>query len=235
MTRAERIRSFPKTGWRNQLARRLNALKKHPAASNFLSYQPRTRLQLPFSGEWHVYWGGRTIAQNYHAAARDQRFAYDFLILRAGKSFRDAGEKNDDYFCFGQPVFAPADGLVFSRGDDVPDNPPGEMNAEHPLGNYVILDHGDGEFSVLAHLRHGTVRVQGGERIRAGHLLGECGNSGRSSEAHLHYHLQNTGIPFRGEGLPVFFVEYLADAEPVTRGEPVARQTVRSQRELGGQ
>ncbi len=85
MTRAERIRRFPKTGWRNLLARHLAALPKLPAPSEFIGYQTQTALHLPFAGEWYVYWGGRSVVKNKHAVARDQRFAYDFLILAQGR------------------------------------------------------------------------------------------------------------------------------------------------------
>jgi hypothetical protein len=235
MTRAERIRQFPKTGWRNLLARHLAGLTKHPAPSSFLDYQTQTALQLPFAGEWYVYWGGRSVAQNKHVVARDQRFAYDFLVLAdsdKGRSFRTTGVHNTDYYCFGLPIYAPADGIAVEAENGVPDNEPGEMNRKAIAGNYVILDHGCGEFSLLAHFQQSSVRVRSEDHVHVGQLLGLCGNSGNSSEPHLHYHLQNSPILFRGEGLPAFFVEYFADGKSVSRGEPVARQLVRSQREF---
>jgi hypothetical protein len=236
LTRAERIRSFPKTGWRNLLARHVGALRQRPAATDFLGYQTKTPLRLPFAGEWYVYWGGRTVAQNKHAVVRDQRFAYDLIVLaegRRGQSFRSLGETNDDYYCFGLPIFAPADGVVVKAQNEVPDNSPGEMNSKRILGNFVIVDHGNQEFSFLAHFQSGSVVVRTGDYAYSGQLLGRCGNSGRSSEPHLHYHLQNTPDPFRGDGLPIFFVDYIANGKPISRGEPVARQAVRSQHEFG--
>ncbi len=238
MSRAERIRRAPKTGWRNLLARHLVGITKRPAPTEFRDHPTRTALYLPFAGEWYVYWGGRSVAQNYHVVARDQRFAYDFLILargNTGRSYRDSGADNTDYYCFGQPVYAPADGTVVETESELPDNRPGEMDAKAVLGNCVILDHGCDEFSFFAHFRQGTVVVRGGDNVLCGQLLGQCGNSGHSSEPHLHYHLQNTSVPFRGDGLPAFFVEYFANGKPVARGEPVARQKVRSQREFSGQ
>ncbi|MFY9950647.1 MAG: M23 family metallopeptidase [Candidatus Sulfotelmatobacter sp.] len=238
MTRAETIRKFPKSGWRNLLARHLAGMTKRPAPTQFLEYQTQTTLHLPFAGEWYVYWGGRSVAWNRHVVVRDQRFAYDFLILargHAGQSYRGSGENNAEYYCFGQPIYAPANGAVVKAENELPDNTPGEMNPKAVLGNCVILDHGRSEFSFLAHFRQGTVVVRDGERVRCGQLLAQCGNSGNSSEPHLHYHLQNTPVPFKGDGLPAFFVEYAAGGKPVARGEPVARQTVRSQREFSGQ
>jgi hypothetical protein len=237
MTRTERIRNFPKAGWRNLLARQLAALPKRPAHTEFLGYQTQTALHLPFAGEWYVYWGGRSAAQNKHVVARDQRFAYDFLMLAdgcRGQSYQSTGETNTDYYCFGLPIYASADGVVVRAENELPDNIPGEMNPKAALGNCVILDHGCGEFSFLAHLRHNSVTVRNGDRVRCGQLLAQCGNSGNSSEPHLHYHLQNTAVPFHGDGLPAFFVEYIADGKLLPRGEPTARQTIRSQREFSG-
>jgi murein DD-endopeptidase MepM/ murein hydrolase activator NlpD len=238
MRQAERVRNFPKTGWRNLLVRHVAGIAKQPAGSAFLTYQTQTGLHLPFTGEWYVYWGGRAAFQNRHVAARDQRFAYDFLILargRTGQSYRDTGASNTDYYCYGQPIFAPANGIVVGRETELDDNTPGEMNPKFALGNHVILDHGCGEFSFFGHFQHGTVVVRSGDHVRCGQLLGRCGNSGNSSEPHLHYHLQNSSIPFRGDGLPAFFVEYLADGKLIVRGEPVARHTVRNLHEFNSQ
>ena len=229
MTGAQAIRRFPKTGWRNRFARWALSLKKRPAATSYLNYQTQTMLTLPFDGEWYVYWGGRTIARNYHAATRDQRFAYDFLVLHNGKSHRGTGERNTDYFCFGLAVYAPGNGVVVSMANAEPDLGPGETRLDNPLGNYVILDHGCGEFSFLAHLRQGSVVVCQGDGVTAGQFIGECGNSGHSSEPHLHYHLQTTATSFQGEGLPAQFSQYIANGKWTLRGEPVAGQKVRNQ------
>lgn len=203
------------------------------APSRFLAYQTRTVLRLPFAGAWHVLWGGastagdfRTVLENYHAVAADQRFAYDFLVERAGRTHDGDGTANEQYYCFGRPVLAPGDGVVVAAQNGIADNAPTVMNPDQPLGNYVIIDHENGEYSFLTHLQAGSVEVATGDRIRAGTLLGRCGNSGNSSEPHLHYHLQTTATPFRGEGLPTQFQSYRADGLPIARGEPRQGQTV---------
>jgi hypothetical protein len=171
MTRAERIRNFPKTGWHNLLARHLMALTKRPAATQFIGYPTQTVLHLLFVGEWYVYWGGRSVAQNRHVVARDQRFAYDFLILGSGsqgQSYRGTGENNTDYYCFGLPIYAPANGTVVKVENDLPDTTPGEMNPKAGLGNCAILNHGRNEFSFLSHFRCGTVVVRSGDEVHCG-------------------------------------------------------------------
>lgn len=203
-----------------------------PARTAYLGYSTKAPLRLPLvtppGARWYVAWGGRSVQENYHATATDQRFAYDFVLSRDGALHGGRGASNADYFCFGTPVVAPAAGTVVRAVDLVPDNTPGETNAWAPPGNYVVLDHGGGEFSLIAHFRRGSVRVQPGAHVAAGAVLGECGNSGQSTQPHVHYHLQ-TGPDYKqGVGLPAFFIGYVADGRAVARGEPVRGQYVRS-------
>lgn len=197
-----------------------------PADSRFLEYQTQTQLRLPFRTKWFVTWGGRSVLENYHAEAADQRFAYDFLVVRDGRTHSGDSLRNESYFCFGQSVLAPGSGIVVRATDRVADNVPGELNAEQPLGNHVIIDHGQEEFSFLVHLQRGSVAVQPGQQVQSGEVVGRCGNSGHSSEPHLHYHLQNTAEFQGGEGLPAQFLDYRADGALVTRGEPTRGQVV---------
>lgn len=198
------------------------------APSEYLDYQTKTALRLPFEGEWFVFWGGRKLEQNYHAATVDQRFAYDLMIMKDGASHTGDGKENEDYHCFDLPILAPGAGTVVVAIDGIEDNVPGEMNAKQIAGNHVVLDHGNGEFSFLAHFKKGSLGVKVGDKVAAGALLGRCGNSGNSSEPHLHYHVQTTAELRKGAGLPVQFRNYLADGQPVERGEPVKGQRIAS-------
>ena len=200
---------------------------QQPAPSAYLEYETRTPLRLPFEDEWTVYWGGREIADNYHAAYADQRFAYDLVVMQDGRTHTGEGRSNEDYHCFGRTLVAPGAGVVVVARDGVPDNTPGELNNGSPPGNHVVIDHGNDEYSLLAHIRHNTVRVAEGDRVAAGDPVGECGNSGRSTEPHLHYHLQNAPAFGRGEGLPAMFLDYFANDSLVARGEPVKGQRIR--------
>ena len=202
------------------------APKRSEAPSRFLDYETKTALRLPFEDAWDVFWGGRTLPQNYHTAYPDQRFAYDFLVFREGKSHRGEGKSNEDYYCFGMRLVAPGAGVVISVANDVEDNVPGVMNPAQALGNHVILDHGNGEYSFMAHFKKGTVQVEKGARVESGDFLGLAGNSGNTSEPHLHYHLQNTPDFNKGEGLPSYFLNYEADGEAVERGEPFKGQRI---------
>jgi murein DD-endopeptidase MepM/ murein hydrolase activator NlpD len=201
-----------------------------PAPSDYDDYETRADMRLPFRGTWTVAWGGRTLEDNYHAAFPDQRYAYDFLVQEDGSTHRGQGDANADYLCFGRAVVAPADGSVVAAVDGVPDQTPGEMNPDAPLGNHVILDHGNHEVSFVAHLQNGSVAVEAGQRVEAGDVIGACGNSGNSSEPHLHHHLQRTATFHGGrggEGLPIQYRDYVADGERTARGEPTRGQHLR--------
>ena len=76
-------------------------------------------------------------------------------------------------------------------------------NVKRIGGNYVVIDHGSGEFSYLAHMKKGSVSVKAGDRVSAGQKIGEMGMSGDAFLVHLHYQLQSDG--HLGEGLPSAF------------------------------
>jgi murein DD-endopeptidase MepM/ murein hydrolase activator NlpD len=199
-------------------------------ASPFLDYRTRTTLRLPFRGEWYVFWGGRTLKQNYHAFTRDQRFAMDIVIMKDGRTHGGDGKSCADYYCYGQPVLAPAAGTVVWARDSLPDNTPGQMDPAHATGNSLVLDHGNGEYSLIAHLQPGSQRFKVGDRVPADAEIGRCGNSGNTSEPHVHYHLQNGPAPFDADGLPAQFVDLRVDGKPVDRGEIVQGQKVSRRR-----
>lgn len=226
-TNVQRSIIFQLTFDENQIVHGFFVVPPNTAAeSNFLNYVTKTDLRLPIEDEWFVFWGGRTVEQNYHAVARDQRFAYDLVQIEGTSTHINDGSRNQDYFCFDKPLFAPGGGTVVSIENNIADNVPGVRNPSQPLGNYVILDHGNGEFSFLAHFKQGSVVVQNGDRVLKGQLLGHCGNSGNSTEPHLHYHMQNSATFGNGEGLPSQFNNYLSSGVEVERGEPVQGEII---------
>ena len=202
---------------------------QQPAQSRFLDYQTKAPLRLPFDGAWQVFWGGRKPEQNYHAVDPGQRFALDLLVVEDGSSHEGDGQALQDYHCWDRPILAPAAGTAAAAVDGLPDQAIGETDPANPAGNHVVLDLGNDEFAFLAHLRQGSVAVKLGERVESGQEIGRCGNSGNTSEPHLHFHLQTTPVLGEGEGLPALFNAYVADGEPVARGEPVRGQTVAPQ------
>lgn len=191
-------------------------------------YQTKAVLHLPFSPgvDWTVLWGGDTREQNYHVDSPDQRHAYDFLIVKNDATHTGDGSENAQYFAWDKPLLAPANATVLATQNDLEDNKPGVMRPEAAFGNYVLLDFGQGEYGMLAHLRRGTVAVRVGQVVRTNDLLGRCGNSGNSSQAHLHFHLQDSPRPFDARGLPAAFTAYRADGKKVASGCPVMGKVV---------
>jgi hypothetical protein len=211
----------------SQLAVRPDERKAYP--SPYLGYHTKTRLRLPFKGEWYVFWGGSSLEQNHHAASRSQRFAHDLAIMNEGATHSGDGSQLTDYYCYGKPVVAPAAGTIVWLEEHRPDQEIGTSDPAHPIGNGVIIDHGDGEFSVLAHLQPRSLKVKLGQKVKAGQTLGRCGNSGNTSEPHIHYHLQN-GIDMReADGLPALFENLTVDGTRLDRAEIVRGQRVRPQ------
>ncbi len=131
----------------------------------------------------------------------------------------------DEFPGFGEPVYSPASGRVVKVRDWWRDHwsrnswpalvyafvegsvrellGPGAL-----LGNHVVLDLGDGTYAALAHLKCGSVAVAPGQKVRAGQRLGSCGNSGNTSEPHLHFQLMDTARPSVAAGLPFTFVDH---------------------------
>lgn len=204
--------------------------QREPAPSPYLDYDTKARLRLPFEGEWLVFWGGRTVEQNYHAAVRDQRFAYDLLVVINGKSHSGDGTSNGQYYCWGKEILSPGSGTVVTAVSDLPDNPPGVMDPKNPPGNHVIIDLGNREYALLAHLQRGSVSVEEGDEVRPGQPVGLCGNSGNTSEPHLHFHLQDGRKFGQGDGKPAFFTDYLSNGTPVERGEPLRGEIISPKR-----
>jgi murein DD-endopeptidase MepM/ murein hydrolase activator NlpD len=101
-----------------------------------------------------------------------------------------------------------ADGVIASVKDGIPENIPGATSRAVPItldtvgGNYVVLDLGDDRFAFYAHLQPGSLRVKVGDRVRRGQVLGLVGNSGNSTQPHLHFHVTNGNSPLGAEGIP---------------------------------
>ncbi|MFD1884576.1 M23 family metallopeptidase [Paenibacillus wenxiniae] len=178
----------------------LQPIETFPATDNKTT---STTYQLPFQGDWFVFWGGHTVLQNYHYAVPAQRYAYDFVQLKDGMSYSGDPKLNQSYHAFGQPALAPADGTVINVVNNIADNEPvGKMNPAQPSGNMVIIQHGD-EYSMLAHLEKGSVTVQKGDKVKRGQEIGKIGNSGNSSEAHLHFQVSDQPDLLEGQSMAI--------------------------------
>jgi hypothetical protein len=195
----------------------------------YSDYQDTTKLRLPFTGSWIVMQGGRTLYDNAYAGSDDNRYTVAFMAMKDGTASDNDGRKNTDYYCFGQPVLSPAAGVVIQAVGNASDHPPGRAPEVQSRGNYVVIAHGNSEFSMIPYLKAGSLKVRNGQRVKQGDVIGECGNSGSSSAPHVEYSLQNTrGFPLP-KTMPAQFVDYTADGKAVTVGEPLRGQMVANQ------
>ena len=142
-------------------------------------------------------------------AAIAQRFAIDWVRIRdEGRTFQGDEKDNKNYYAYGSDALAVADGVVTEVKDGIPENIPGRDSRAVPItletvgGNHVILDIGGGHFAFYAHLQPGSLRVKLGDKVRRGQVVGLVGNSGNSTEPHLHFHIENASSPLGAEGLP---------------------------------
>ncbi len=197
------------------------------AEGRYAGYEDQAKLHLPFEGEWLVYQGGRNIFENAYAASDETRYAMDFVLLKDGKPFAGPGgmlSKNEDYYCWGQPILAPADGTVVKAIATYDDNLPGRPLGDSEDGNIVIISHGNGELSMFNHLKQNSLKVKVEDKVKQGDVIAECGNSGAGILPHIHYRLQKNA----SVGLPAQFVDYIADGKPVASGEVKRGQMVKN-------
>ncbi len=189
-----------------------------------------TKMDLPFQGEWTVIWGGDTKELNYHIDNVAQKNAFDFVITDSkGNSYRTDGTTNEDYYAFGKELTAPCDGEVVLAVDGVKDNKPGEMNPVWVPGNTVIIRTANNEYLFLAHFKQHSILVKEGQKVSKGTILGQCGNSGNSSEAHLHFHLQNVEDMNVASGIKCYFDNLLVNGQTKTDYSPVKSEKVSKQ------
>jgi murein DD-endopeptidase MepM/ murein hydrolase activator NlpD len=192
-------------------------------------YRPKTKLVVPLRGRFLVY-----DAHDYYSHHRridlsspavkrlgmtfnPVRYAYDFSPVDETRSWHrgDPG-KPENWIAYDAPLYAPAAGRVVSLANDVPDNRLEGGRLVYPespndiikrlFGNYVLIDHGAGEYSVLAHLKAKTVAVRPNDRLSQDQFLGRIGFSGDTGlHVHVHYQLTDGPDPLAASSLPVYF------------------------------
>ncbi|CAA9238315.1 MAG: possible secreted peptidase [uncultured Blastococcus sp.] len=200
-------------------------------------------LALPFRGTWIVRNSPARRVPSHGTHLFATTYAIDFVAVRGRRTAttRDwrtllSTEPADRFLAFGQPILAPAAGRVVAVHDGEPDH---RARRSQPTllayaltqaarvrggagaiaGNHVILECAGGAHVVLAHLRAGSVQVVPGDTVVVGQELAGCGNSGNSTQPHLHMQVMDGPDPFTARGLPVEFRDYRIRSRT---GNPVA-------------
>lgn len=191
-------------------------------------YQSANQYRAPIDGRWFVFASGD--AAHHHRWVVSSEYAIDIAQLGDGmRSHSGDGSRLADYPTFGQPIHAIADGVVVAARDDRIDNEgmlrqAGETfeaymersaeaqqaimmadGFEGAAGNYVLIRHANGEHSLYAHMRQGSVRVRAGDTVSSGAVIGAVGSSGNSTEPHLHFQIIDGPDLNRARGLPFVF------------------------------
>jgi murein DD-endopeptidase MepM/ murein hydrolase activator NlpD len=184
-------------------------------------------IAIPVRGRWTVMNGPTDRVPSHGTHGHGQTFALDLVYephegarpeFGKGAAFRPP----EEFPAFGEDILSPVDGTVIAVSDGARDHRTrstwpavGYMFLEsfvrelagsrHVLGNNAVIDAGDGSYMVLAHLQRGSAQVKEGDRVRAGDVVGRCGNSGNSSEPHLHFQLMDHPRALIAAGLPLRF------------------------------
>src|SRR5271163_4445057 len=144
-----------------------------------------------------------------------QRFAIDWVqAYPDGKMYQGDPSDNKNYRAYGAEIHAAAAGVVTQVGDGIPQNTPGAKSLAVPItletvgGNHVITEIGNGLFAFYAHMQPGSLRVKVGDKVTRGQVLGLLGNTGNSSEPHLHFQICSANSELGSEGLPYAFASF---------------------------
>jgi hypothetical protein len=164
-------------------------------------------IAFPFVGMWWCAHGGASLGTNYHIRVEAQRHAYDFtgnsLFVRLLLLLR---RRNQAFGAYGREILSPVNGTVVAAANDEPDHQPTQryVRGGQAAGNHLVIQTPEG-FLWLSHLQRGSLRHRCGDTVRRGDFVGRCGNSGNSSDPHLHIHMQDDPRLNTGRGIPLAF------------------------------
>lgn len=175
---------------------------------------------LPFAGEWLVLNGGINCELSHSWELYSQRYAYDFIkVNEQVESVQGDRTVLENYYCYAQMILAPADGIVQAISDRCADSKIMPDQSTDPLikdirGNFIVMKHAEQEYSVLCHLKPQSIRVQPGDFVKRLQPIAQCGNSGNTSEPHLHFQVQNSKNFFMADGIKIRFQAITGQPQP---------------------
>jgi hypothetical protein len=181
-------------------------------------YHQKVTLRLPFNGTWAVN-AGNDLSTGHRRTGLNglTSYAWDFVKLGPdSRPYKTDGKSFKDYYTYNEEVRAAADGMVVYMRNDIPDyditqRPPIDVlrkDGDVFSGNLVVLDHGNGEYSLTCHMEAGTVAVKVGDRVEAGQVLGRVGNSGFAGVPHIHFNLMAGPKWLETAGYPSHFSNF---------------------------
>ena len=135
-----------------------------------------------------------------------ERFAVDWVKVGPnGDSRHEGATRNENWWGYGEPVLAVADGEITEVVDGIPDNPPRVLppaTLDNIAGNHVILQIAPNRFVTYAHLQNGSIKVRSHDYVHRGDTLALLGNSGNTTGAHLHLQVTDRNSVLQSQGIP---------------------------------
>jgi hypothetical protein len=206
---------------------------------------PAVLLDLPFTGLWLARNSPAARVPSHGSDLFGTTYAIDFLAVDArGRTaeVRDwrtllSSEPVDRFLGFGRPILSPADGVVAAVHDGEPDHPARRSQlalVPYALGqaarvrrgmaavagNHVMIALGRaGPYAAVVHLQLGSIVVRPGEAVVAGQPLGSCGNSGNSTQPHVHLQVMDSLDVATARGVPLAFRRFREWPRGSTTGE----------------
>lgn len=195
-------------------------------------------VEFPLKGEWFSPNTPGTKIPSHGTNQLGTRYAYDFIQVDWNRKGLPAynvsflhylifGVSLNDYYCYGQKVYAPCDGIVVQAKDSYKENAktnllldftnayknthyfdPEKDNIQSVAGNYIIIQYSDQVYAALCHLQTNSIQVSVGQSIKKGEFIGKVGHSGNSFAPHLHFQLMDSCDIATAKGLPCAFETY---------------------------
>ncbi len=183
----------------------------------YLPIQLSSSIELtpPFKGDWYVFHGGNSALLNHHHFAGSQKYSMDILAPEDGKLPLEQITDLLQYKTFGKSLYSPVDGVIVAVKNSLPDQRIGETDRKNLAGNHIVIKTDTDIFLLMAHLQNNSVLVAEGDRVKAGQEIAKIGNSGNTSQPHLHIQAM-TDIDFKNpksRPLPISFK--LGEQKPI--------------------
>lgn len=219
-------------------------------------------VEFPLRGEWHSPNTPGTRIPSHGTNKLGARYAYDFIQVDWNRKGHPAyrtgfleyllfGVALNQYYCWGQEVYAPCDGIVVEAKDGYRERPrtnlfkdlsnacknarcfdPEKDDIQEVAGNVIIIEYDKNVYAALAHLQAGSIQVSIGQRVKKGDLVGRVGHSGNSLAPHLHFQLMDSCDMAAANGLPCAFEQYEVfengEWKQVTNGIPTNKDRIRA-------
>lgn len=141
-----------------------------------------------------------------------QRFAIDWMKVGPNGDSHHGTSQNEDFWGYGEPVLAVADGEITQVVDGIPENTPRVLpqpvTLDNIAGNYVILRIAANRYVTYAHLQTGSIKVRLGDHVARGTVIARLGNTGQATAPHLHFQVTDANSVLQSEGVPFIFAKF---------------------------